>query len=90
MDNYLLSRMHEDPEYWVPLGTVANLTKVKSLTNDEELVKTAVEQSDTLIFNHDKTKVKRPNFTPPKPKQYKNLVSFFSSFSLLFLSLFLH
>ena len=73
MDNYLLSRMHEDSEYWVPVKTVANLTKIRSLTENEATVLEAIKDSDMLILNSDETKVKRPSFVPPKPKQHKDL-----------------
>jgi hypothetical protein len=73
MDNYLLSRMHEDKNYWVSFEIVANLTKIKSITNDYDLIRKAIRNSKLIIFNDNETKVKRPNFIPPKPKQHKDL-----------------
>ncbi|ETO11194.1 hypothetical protein RFI_26180 [Reticulomyxa filosa] len=73
MDNYLLSQMHKDPEYWVPLEIVAKLAKIKELTTNEAYVLEAIERSKEVILSKDKNKVKRPDFKPPKPKQHKNL-----------------
>jgi len=73
MDNYLLSRMNDDPEYWIPVKIVANLTKIRSLTKNENVVLEAIKKSNLLILNGNHTKVKRPNFIPPKPKQHKDL-----------------
>ncbi|ETO26895.1 hypothetical protein RFI_10240 [Reticulomyxa filosa] len=73
MDNYLLSCMHEDPEFWVPLTTVENLTKIKALTISHELVVESIRNSKMLVLNADATKVKRLDFSPPKPKPHKDL-----------------
>jgi hypothetical protein len=73
MDNYLVSRMHEDKEYWVPVKIVCNLTKIRALTDKEDVVLNAIRKSDIVILNSDQTKVKRPNYIPPKPKLHKDL-----------------
>lgn len=74
MDNYLLSKMHEHPDYWVSIHNVANLTKIKTLTEDESLVLRAVKTcTDSLELNEDESAVRRINFIPPKPKQHKDL-----------------
>ncbi|ETO31612.1 RNA recognition motif (RRM)-containing protein [Reticulomyxa filosa] len=72
-DNYLLSCMHEDPEYWVPVKTVLHLSGVRALTRNEKIVMEAIRKSKLLILNANETKIKRPNFVPPKPRQNKNL-----------------
>jgi len=73
MDNYLLSKMHEDPEYWISIKTVANLTKIHMLTDNENIVLQAIKKSNLLKLNEAETKVKRPNFIPQHPKQHKDL-----------------
>ena len=78
MDNYLLSRMHEDSEYWVSLSTVANLTKIRALTDDEKLVLQAIEniideEPGFIMLNENKNKIKRCNYTPALPSQHKDL-----------------
>lgn len=73
LDNYLLSKLNEDPEHWVSIKIIAGLTKITSITEDLNIVKQAIKNSDKLILNKDETKLKRKDFKPPKPKHHKNI-----------------
>ena len=34
LDNYLLSKLNDDPNYWVPIKIIASLSKISSITED--------------------------------------------------------
>lgn len=73
MDNYLLSQLREHKDYWLPITIVAGLSGIKQITENIEIVKKALRKSKILQLNNDETKVRRPNFIPPKPKQHKDI-----------------
>lgn len=73
LDNHLLSKLHQDKQYWVPIQTVANLSKIKAITEDIDIILKAIRTSGILILSDDETKVKRKDFIPPKPKHHKNM-----------------
>ena len=64
--------MHQDPEYWVSLKVIANLTKIKEITEDINIILAAIRNSEVLILNENETKVKCKDYIPPKPKHHKN------------------
>ena len=73
LDNFLLAKMHQDPEYWVSLKVIANLTKIKEITEDINIILAAIRNSEVLILNENETKIKRKDYIPPKPKHHKNM-----------------
>jgi len=72
-DRFLLARMAEDPEGWVNVNVLANLPKVKHLCQDTQVLTQALKKSSFLTMDASGTKVRRPNYTPPKPKRNKDL-----------------
>jgi len=73
VDNRMLSKLHNDPEYWVSIKSILAISQIAAITEDPEIVKKAVHRSEMLILNHDETKIKRKDFIPPKPRHHKNM-----------------
>ena len=73
LDNRMLTKLHQDPEYWVSIKSLLAINQVSAITEDPEVVKKAVRKSEILTLNDEETKVKRKNFVPPKPRHHKNM-----------------
>eukprot|EP01095_Lingulamoeba_sp_RSL-Kostka_P004053 TRINITY_DN15143_c0_g1_i1.p1 TRINITY_DN15143_c0_g1~~TRINITY_DN15143_c0_g1_i1.p1 ORF type:complete len:442 (+),score=147.69 TRINITY_DN15143_c0_g1_i1:96-1421(+) len=65
-DSYLISKM--DPELFVPINVISSFSKLKALTEDENLMADVINESELLDLDESKTKVK------PKMQQKRNTV----------------
>eukprot|EP01084_Bolivina_argentea_P113962 203007_1 len=73
LDNQLLSKLHQDKEYWVSVRFIAHLKHIKSITDDIDVIKKAIHNSEILVLNNSETKVRRTNFIPPKLEPHKHM-----------------
>jgi len=77
LDNYLLSRLRRDADFWISFDTVATLSKISSITEDRAVILKAIKSSDMFLLRTDAasgyTTLKRKNYTPPKPRHHKNM-----------------
>lgn len=63
-DNFLRTKVAEDPNGYVDLEIIASFKRVKEMSEDIEIIKKAVSQSDMLRLNEEGTRIKR---TKPLP-----------------------
>merc|ERR1712096_148498 len=77
LDNYLLSRLRRDSAYWVSLDTVASLSKIASITEDQAVILKAIRSSDQFLLHTDASsgsiKMKRKDYVPPRQRHRKNM-----------------
>lgn len=64
-DKFLRSLIEQDSEGWVSLEAIASFTRMKTLTQDIEIIKAALSKpSEIFQLSEDKTKLKRPSGVP--------------------------
>lgn len=71
-DKFLLEQIKKD-DGWVPLSVLLTFNRLKQLSDDSEVVSTALRASTVLEVSEDGSKVRRPSSSPvPDPMQKRS------------------